>query len=178
MKKYLKRVSLLTMLFSIILSSFSFSAFATQNEVHTLIEKSPTPGTVVPFGTGRPPSNSTAFDVSISPTGYAYQVLSVTYQVYTDKLLTGAKQYQVSVENFRCKEGEECPSIPRDRLTVYLYDNSGTLLTQYTFNGLQEDVTSYCYFYNLNASAKYYFKFGVPDSGNIYSFNGTIKKYS
>lgn len=145
---------------------------ASSNEINTLSETPPSNHSVdeiVPFGKNPPKWNASTHNLSVSP--YNYQALDIGARLFTDKWITGATSIQVTVENWKHKEGY---APLNNQLTVQVYDESGKKIDGRII--IIGSTPHYANLSGLSSNKKYYVLFEVPTNGNRYSFNGSIKK--
>lgn len=168
----MKRIFLSFICVVMFIVSVASISVASSNEVHTLSETPPSNHSVdeiVPFGKKPPKWNASTHNLSVSP--YNYQALDIGYRLFTDKWITGATSIQVTVQNWKHKEGS---SPLNNKLTVQVYDESGKKIDGRII--IIGSTPHYANLSGLSSNKKYYVLFEVPTNGNKYSFNGSIKK--
>lgn len=162
--KYFRKLFVTFAVLTLVISSLVTGASANpSSDVHVLIESD--------FQT-RGPSAPTGDPYNLALSSYNYQVVSLSSNVYTDKLLKGATNMRVSLSNWNIPVNHGAPN---SQVTITLVDSNGFSASK-TITGLAIGDSDYVDFTGLNSSLNYYVKFTVPINGNSYSFNGSISK--
>ena len=142
---------------------------STSKEVNLLSKRPPSlksSSLVETYGTSIPDTDD-VHNLSINP--YNFQAVKMRYVLYSSKWITGAARIRLNIDNWKIVENNG--GAITNKLTLSIYNSKRKKVAS---KSIDVTKTRSVKFIDLKILEKYYVEFVVPNTGNYYSFSGSI----